>query len=65
MATAYKYGMRLRGFGPGTCPVDGWLDTEEDPVPDGYWNILIYNRKLTDEELSEYELDYLGKRTVP
>lgn len=57
----YVYGMRLRGFSPGCQPKEGWIDTEADPLDD-YWNILIYNRKLSDQECKEYDLDYLGMR---
>ena len=62
-STKFVYGMRLRGFSPGCQPMDGWMDTEIDPLDD-YWNILIYNRKLTDQERNEYDLDYLGVRKV-
>lgn len=51
----YVYGMRLRGFSPGCQPMDGL-----DAVMEGnkkYYNILIYNRELTDEEIRDYELD--------
>lgn len=53
----YVYGMRLRGFSPGCQPMDGL-----DAVMEGnkkYYNILIYNRELTDEEIRDYELDRL------
>ena len=26
-----------------------------------YHDLLVYNRKLTDKELSDYELDYIGE----
>ncbi len=64
METVHVYGMRLRGFSPGAQPKDGWLETEEDPLGD-YWNILVYNRKLTDKEVKDYDLDSLGKRVKP
>ena len=51
----YVYGMRLRGFSPGCQPMDGL-----DAVMEGnkkYYNILIYDRELTDEEVRDYELD--------
>lgn len=54
----HKYGMRLRGYSPGCQPMDGLLFVMDDKR---YWNILIYNRKLTDQEVSDYELDYLGE----
>jgi hypothetical protein len=51
----YVYGMRLRGFSPGCQPIGGL-----DAVMEGnekYYNILIYRRELTDEEVRGYELD--------
>lgn len=54
----HKYGMRLRGYSPGCQPMDGLVEVMDDKR---YWNILIYNRKLTDQEVSDYELDYLGE----
>ena len=57
------YGMRLRGFSPGCQPKDGFNEREDDPSGK-YHDILIYSRKLTDRELEEYELDYLGERMV-
>ena len=57
----YAYGMRLRGFSLGCQPMDGFEMRTDDP--DGkYHDILIYKRKLTDNETSDYELDYLGER---
>ena len=65
----YRYGMRLRGFSPGCQPMNG-LDHEEDDTTGRYYNILVYNRKLTEEEVRDYELDSLenerrqGKRAL-
>ena len=56
----YKYGMRLRGFAPMCQPMRG-LDHREDDVTGMYHDILVYTRLLTDEELKDYELDYLGE----
>lgn len=53
------YGMRLRGFSIGCQPKEGFVDRQDDPTGK-YHDILIYDRKLTDNELAEYELDYLG-----
>lgn len=61
----YFYGMRLRGFSPGCQPSDGFLEVvdEHDFVglkrSSGYWDLIVYNRKLSDDELGEYELDYI------
>ena len=56
----YKYGMRLRGFAPLCQPKNGLLFVRDDPKG-RYYDILLYNRKLTEQELREYELDYLGE----
>jgi hypothetical protein len=54
-----KYGMRLRGFSIGCQPMEGLDHAEEDPTGK-YWNILFYNRNLTNKEMSDYSLDYIG-----
>lgn len=54
----YTYGMRLRGFSPGCQPMKGLRDRLDDTTG-RYHDILVYERKLTDEELRAYELDFL------
>ena len=54
----YKYGMRLRGFSIGCQPMSGLLERQDDPAG-RYYDILIYNRELLDQELHDYELDYI------
>lgn len=52
----YAYGMRLRGYSPGCQPKWGFvcrLDSYK------YHDILLYDRKLTEQELRDYELDEL------
>ncbi len=56
----YIYGMRLRGCSPGAQPKKG-LDSFTESADPKYYDILYYSRKLTDEEVREYELDYLGQ----
>ena len=56
----YKYGMRLRGFAPACQPMNGLVNREDDPTGK-YHDVLVYDRKLTEQELREYELDYLGE----
>lgn len=53
----YCYGMRLRGFSPGCQPMNGLVNVLEGN--DKYYNILVYMRELTDEEVRDYELDRL------
>lgn len=54
----YEYGMRLRGFSPFCQPMNGLIERKDD-LSGQYYDILIYNRKLTESELSEYELDFI------
>ena len=56
----FKYGMRLRGFSIGCQPMDGFYERQDDPTG-WYWDILIYSRKLSDKELKDYELDFIGE----
>lgn len=54
----YFYGMRLRGFSPGCQPKDGFV-RRIDSTSKRYWDVLIYNRKLTEKEEFSYDLDLL------
>ncbi|MBR3205507.1 MAG: hypothetical protein IKF58_03695 [Bacillus sp. (in: Bacteria)] len=54
----YKYGMRLRGFSIGCQPMNGLVERQDDTTGK-YHDILVYDRKLTEKELEEYELDEL------
>ena len=54
----HRYGMRLRGFSPGCQPKQGLVRRED--ATGRYHDILVYSRLLTDEELMDYELDYIG-----
>ena len=54
----YIYGMRLRGCSIGAQP-DGF-EIIKNTIEDKYYDLLAYDRALTDEELKEYELDYIG-----
>lgn len=55
----YVYGMRLRGFSIGAQPMNGLVDHEED-LTGNYWDILIYDHELTEEERRHYSLDFIG-----
>lgn len=54
----YKYGMRLRGFSIGCQPMDGFVERQDD-ASGLYHDILVYDRQLTQEEVDEYELDWI------
>ena len=57
---AYIYGMRLRGFSPFCQPKEGLIERLDSPSKK-YYDLLKYSRKLTDWEVWDYELDYLGE----
>ena len=56
MTKLYAYGMRLRGFAPGCQPKRGFLTRLDSSK---YHDILLYDRRLTEQELRDYELDAL------
>lgn len=55
----YKYGMRNRGFAPMCQPMSGLISAQDGDRE--YYSYLYYERRLTDKETKEYELDYLGE----
>lgn len=55
----YVYGMRLRGFSPGCQPMEGLRERRDGGAK--YYDLLVYDRKLTDKEMRDYELDFVGK----
>ena len=56
----YVYGMKARGFSVGCQPLRGFVEHIEDTT-DSFWGILVYSRLLTEIEVRDYELAYLGK----
>lgn len=58
MTSEFKYGMRLRGFSIGCQPKEGFIRREDDQTG-RYWDIIIYDRPLTDDETKHYSLDRL------
>ena len=55
----YVYGMRLRGFSPMCQPKEGFVERRDDTTGK-YHDIIVYDRKLTEEEIRDYELDRVG-----
>lgn len=58
----YKYGMRLRGFSPMCQPKDGFIRREDDPTGE-YYDIIVYDRELSNKEVIDYELDKMEEET--
>lgn len=54
----FLYGMRQRGFSVG-CQPKGVVERRDD-IDGKYWDLIVYDRELTEKEVSDYELDYLG-----
>ena len=54
----FKYGMRFRGFSIGCQPTTGFLRREDD-ITGKYHDIIVYDRQLTEQEITDYELDAL------
>ena len=67
MPTYYRYGMRLRGFSPGAQPkagLVGRMETATDGRTYDYWDILVYDRRLSPKEVHGYDLDFMGIQTT-
>ncbi len=56
--TRWYYGMRLRGFSIGCQPKEGFVEREDDPE-NRYWDVIVYDRPLSDQEISSYDLDFI------
>lgn len=57
----YLYGMKYRGFSIGCQPKDGFIERLDDKSGK-YYDILAYNRPLTNDEISNYELDPISTK---
>lgn len=55
----YKYGLRLREVSPGCQPKDFECFEHCNKRSTGYWSYVWYSRKLTEDELSNYNMDFL------
>lgn len=55
----YYYGMKYRGFSPGAQPKKGLIGCIENNETE-YYDVIEYDRKLTDEEISNYELEEIN-----
>lgn len=54
----YIYGMRMRAYSPANQPLKGLVNRRSDKSGK-YYDILYYDRKLTEDEVYMYELDEL------
>ena len=56
----YLYGMRARGFSIGCQPKENY-HSRYDSCSHRWYDIIAYTEKLTDDDVTQYELDYLGE----
>lgn len=52
--------MTERGFATMCQPTEDLVEAIED-TSDTFYNILVYDRRLSNSEIKQYELIYLGK----
>lgn len=52
----FRYGMLYRGFSPSCQPMNGLIERQDD-TSGKYFDILVYDRKLTENEVKNYELE--------
>lgn len=52
----FRYGMLYRGFSPACQPMQGLIERQDD-TSGKYFDILVYDRKLTENEVKNYELE--------
>lgn len=55
----YVYGMRMRGFSIGCQPKEGFIERRDSPAKN-FYDIIVYSRLLTEQEVEEYELTFIG-----
>ena len=51
-----KYGMRLRGFSMGAQPMNGFIRRHDDTTG-RYYDIIEYDRELTEKEMETYSME--------
>ena len=62
----YEYATLFREPGPGAVPTEGLLyckyERNDFKTPFGYfaYGSAVYNRELTQEEVENFELEYIG-----
>lgn len=57
----YYYGMKYRGFSPGCQPMKGFIERTNPKSGSKYFDIIVYDRELSDKEEHDYELEFIMK----
>ena len=55
----YLYGMRLRPLGIACQPKEGFVERRDDSS-NLFWDIIVYNKELSNKEVDDYDLKFLG-----
>lgn len=58
----FYYYMRMRPPTPGAMPREGLIEARGNEIwrnGSHYWGLVIYNRKLTAEEVNHYDLEFM------
>lgn len=57
----YRYGMLNRPMNIG-CQPKGAIDRKDaEKLVDGYHDIIVYDRQLTEDEIYRYELQFISE----
>lgn len=68
MKQVFRYATLFREPGPGAVPCDGLIccgyTREETPLGRLAWGWADYERKLTEKEVSDYELEFIYNLNV-
>lgn len=59
----FYYGMRKRGFSIGCQPMKGFLERQDSNTVE-YYDIIVYDRQLTNDEERYYSLTPLNEGTL-
>lgn len=58
-----KYGMRIRGFSMGAQPMKGFVRRHDDTTGK-YYDIIEYDRELTQQEMETYSMDKIEEEVT-
>lgn len=57
----FLYGMRERGVSPGAQPKGMVAFYPPSLKYRQYWNVIAYENQLTEKDIRDYELDFIGE----
>lgn len=58
----FRYGMKRRAFGFGNQPESGFYVVDRNlELFKKYFDIIVYQRRLTEDECRVFDLEFLGE----